>query len=56
MRPSAPFTISSAPSRRAWARARSQARREGAELIVKGADGRIQQRDSHGHDSRSIKG
>ncbi len=37
-------------------RARAQARREGAELIVKGADGRIQQRDSHGHDPRSIKG
>lgn len=31
--------------------ARTQARREGAELVVKGRDGRIQRRDSHGADS-----
>ena len=31
--------------------ARAQAKREGAELVVKGADGRIQRRDSHGADS-----
>jgi hypothetical protein len=37
-------------------RARAQARREQAELIVKSADGRIERRDSHGHDPRSIKG
>lgn len=30
--------------------ARLQARREGAELVVKGKDGRIQSRDSHGAD------
>jgi hypothetical protein len=33
-------------------RARQQARREGAELIVKGQDGRVQRRDSHGADDR----
>jgi hypothetical protein len=37
-------------------RARAQARRERAELVVKGADGRIQSRDSHGHDSPYRKG
>ncbi len=31
--------------------ARAQAKREGAELVIKGADGRIQRRDSHGSDS-----
>lgn len=31
--------------------ARAQARREGAELVIKGADGRIQRRDSHGSDA-----
>jgi hypothetical protein len=35
----------------AEARARAQAKREGAELVVKGEDGRIQRRDSHGADS-----
>lgn len=30
--------------------ARVQAKREGAELVVKGSDGRIQRRDSHGAD------
>lgn len=36
----------------AEARGRAQARREGAELVVKGRDGKIQRRDSHGgHDS-----
>jgi hypothetical protein len=36
--------------------ARSQAQREGAELVVKGADGRIRQKDSHGRDSTRHKG
>jgi hypothetical protein len=36
--------------------AREQARREGAELVVKGADGRIQRKDSHGHDSPRHRG
>jgi hypothetical protein len=40
----------------AEARGRAQARREGAELVVKGADGRIQRRDSHGADDPSNKG
>lgn len=35
----------------AEALARAQAKREGAELIVKGRNGRIQRRDSHGADS-----
>jgi hypothetical protein len=37
-------------------RARAQARREQAELIVKSANGRIEQKASHGNDPRSIKG
>lgn len=37
-------------------RARAQARREKAELVIKGEDGRIQSKDSHGHDSRTHKG
>lgn len=37
-------------------RARAQARREGAELVVKDQAGRIQSRDSHGHDSRRARG
>jgi Uncharacterized protein conserved in bacteria (DUF2188) len=36
--------------------ARTQARREGAELIVKDQHGRIQSRDSHGRDSRRRPG
>ena len=36
--------------------ARDQARREGAELVVKGADGRIQRKDSHGSDSPRTPG
>ena len=36
--------------------ARTQARRQGAELVVKGADGRIQRKDSHGADSPRIPG
>lgn len=36
--------------------ARAQARREGAELIVKDQHGRIQSRDSHGRDSRRRPG
>jgi hypothetical protein len=40
----------------AEARGRAQAKREGAELIVKGANGRIQRRDSHGADDPRKKG
>jgi hypothetical protein len=35
---------------------RVQARRERTELIVKGQDGRIQSRDTFGHDPRRSKG
>ena len=34
----------------AEAAARRQAQREGAELVIKGRDGKIQRRDSHGRD------
>ena len=37
-------------------RARSQAKRERAELVVKNADGTIERRDSHGSDPRRTKG
>ena len=37
-------------------RARAQARREGAELVVKTANGRIESKDSHGRDPRNIRG
>lgn len=40
----------------AVARAREQAKRQQAELVVMGSDGRIQRKDSHGHDPRTIKG
>jgi hypothetical protein len=40
----------------AVARARAQAKREGAELIVKNVDGRIERRDSHGRDRPDRKG
>jgi hypothetical protein len=36
--------------------ARTRARNRGAELVVKDQQGRIQSRDSHGQDDRSIKG
>jgi hypothetical protein len=36
--------------------ARESAKRRGAELIVKGADGRIERRDSHGADRRDRTG
>jgi hypothetical protein len=36
--------------------AREQARRERTELVVKGADGRIQRRDSYGDDPRHRPG
>jgi hypothetical protein len=35
---------------------RAQAKRQGAEFVVKGKDGRIQTKDSHGNDPRSSKG
>ena len=34
-------------------RARAIATKQGLELVVKGKDGRIQRKDSHGRDSRS---
>ena len=37
-------------------RARAQAKREGAELIVKDRDGKIIRRDSHGRDDPNKKG
>ena len=37
-------------------RARAQARREGAELVIKDANGRIEKKDSHGRDPRKIRG
>jgi hypothetical protein len=37
-------------------RARAQAQREGAELVIKDQKGRIQSKDSHGRDPRNIKG
>ena len=40
----------------AEARGRAQAKREGAELVVKGKDGGINRRDSHGADDRTKKG
>ena len=40
----------------AEARGRAQAKREGAELVIKGRDGRINRRDSHGADDRTKKG
>ena len=42
--------------RDAEARGRAQAQREGAELVVKGADGSIQRRDSHGADDPAKRG
>jgi hypothetical protein len=36
--------------------ARTQAMREHTEMVVKGRDGRIQRRDSFGHDPRSRPG
>lgn len=36
--------------------ARAQAKREGAELVIKKGDGTIQSKDSHGNDPRRIKG
>lgn len=35
---------------------RDAARKEHSELIIKGENGRIQQKDSHGHDPRRTKG
>lgn len=36
--------------------ARELARAEKSELVIKGADGRIQSKDSHGNDPRKSKG
>jgi hypothetical protein len=36
--------------------ARAQAKRERADLVVKGRDGKIQRRDSYGNDPRRTKG
>ena len=35
---------------------REAARKENSELVIKGKDGGIQQKDSHGHDPRKSKG
>lgn len=35
---------------------RDAARKEHSELVIKGKDGTIQQKDSHGHDPRKTKG
>lgn len=35
---------------------REYAKQENSELIIKGADGRIQSKDSHGHDPNPPKG
>jgi hypothetical protein len=40
----------------AVARARAQARRERAELVIKDASGRVDAKDSHGVDPRDIPG
>jgi Uncharacterized protein conserved in bacteria (DUF2188) len=40
----------------AVARARAQAKREGAELVVKDKAGKIKTRNSHGRDRRDRKG
>jgi hypothetical protein len=37
-------------------RAREQSRREGSELVIHGKDGKIQSKDSHGHDPYPPKG
>ncbi len=36
--------------------ARAQAKRERAELVVKGRDGKIERRDSYGNDPRGVPG
>lgn len=36
--------------------ARDQSRQQGTELFIHNGDGRISQRDSHGHDPRDSKG
>lgn len=36
--------------------ARATAKRRGAELVIKDERGRIQSKDSHGNDPRSVKG
>lgn len=35
---------------------RAAAQKENSELVIKGKDGTIQQKDSHGHDPRGTKG
>lgn len=40
----------------AVARGREIARNDGAELVIKGKDEKIQSKDSHGRDPRRIKG
>lgn len=37
-------------------RGRDMARDRGAELIIKGEDGKIRSKDSHGNDPRNVKG
>jgi hypothetical protein len=40
----------------AVARAREIARNQGTELLIHGRDGKIESRDSHGHDPFPLKG
>jgi hypothetical protein len=40
----------------AWEKAKSIARRERSEAVLHGKDGRIRERNTYGHDSRSAKG
>jgi len=35
---------------------RDAAKKEGSELVIKGENGRIQDKDSHGHDPKKSKG
>ena len=35
---------------------RAYAKEEKSELVIKGQDGKIQSKDSHGHDPKSSKG
>lgn len=36
--------------------ARTQSKKEGSELVIHGKDGKIQRKDSHGHDPSDVKG
>jgi hypothetical protein len=40
----------------AWEKAKAIARRERSEAVLHGKDGRIRERNTYGHDPRSVKG